>query len=146
MSNAFHFTKIVIIESLESSESKTGEYLYQFLLNYLAQLGISIPIEFFDCDNIFEYQEIMDRLLKETAQGEIPILHIESHGDSKDGLIFRNGSEISWENIYQQLVNLNIASKFNLIAIFLHATSLPTAGASATMSAGPAHIESYIIL
>ena len=48
----------------------------------------------------------------------IPLLHVECHGDEPSGLEFANGSTISWTDLSSLLVELNKATRFNLVATF----------------------------
>ncbi len=54
-------------------------------------------------------------LEKEAASGARPLIHIESHGDPDEGLEFSNGSVLSWGELANLMVSINLATKFNLI-------------------------------
>lgn len=115
----FTYTKIVIIQSLEREEVETGKILFEFL----ASLGTDnesydVPIEIISCGHAGQFLEILHQLTQDATAGTIPLLHVECHGDPLDGLEFENSSTLSWESVSEALRPLNIASKFNLLAVF----------------------------
>lgn len=114
MSSSFDFNKIIIIQSLEAHELQTGELLYQFIKKEIADLGHEIHVDFVNCTHANEFKAIIKELIKEVEKGYLPLLHIECHGDTLDGLIFQNGSELNWQEVSELFLDLNIATKFNL--------------------------------
>lgn len=118
MLSGFTFNRIVIVQSLEPSDTETGEILSQFILGEQKIAGINLPIEVIKCGYAAEFIQIVQRLTTEAAAGNIPLLHVECHGDPKEGLEFENGSTLSWESVASALLPLNIASGFNLLSVF----------------------------
>ncbi|NHB12177.1 hypothetical protein GWK53_37475 [Burkholderia cepacia] len=118
MHSTFAFTKIVIVQSLEEHEPPTGEHLRDAMVALNDQLGQRIPVEFRTCESFVGFREILDELTEAARCGQIPLLHVECHGDEHAGLIFENGSELSWQDLATILTLLNDASHYNLFAVF----------------------------
>ena len=115
----FTFTKIVIIQSLEPDEVETGKILSDFLVALGTDTQTyNMPVETINCRHAGQFLEILHKLTKEAASGTIPLLHVECHGDQLDGLEFENSSTLSWERVSEALLPLNIATQFNLLAVF----------------------------
>lgn len=113
------FNRIVIIESLGDNEARTGKILSEFIKGQLDTCGCPIPIEYLRCENSLEFNEIFVSLLSiADRDGDICLLHVECHGDPVRGLEFANGSELSWNELSFKLQQLNMATKFNLLAVF----------------------------
>ncbi len=51
-------------------------------------------------------------------KSEFPIVHVECHGSLEEGLEFENGSTLPWGELALELLPLNVACKFNLLAVF----------------------------
>lgn len=114
MAFGFQFNKIIIIQSLDDTESRTGELLYSFIYDKLEKNYDGIGLELVNIEYAAEFQMFMEKLAAETKKGLCPIIHIECHGDEHKGLEFKNGSELSWEELSSELLNLNVATDFNL--------------------------------
>jgi hypothetical protein len=119
MTPACSFSQIIIIESLDDCEPHTGELLHSYLDSLVAENGLPIRVAFYQCDRKSEFVDLLRGIGLHIVQtGEIPLLHVECHGDSKDGLIFANGSEMSWSDLSCELLSINVATRFNLFAAF----------------------------
>lgn len=115
----FTFTRIVIIQSLEPDEVETGTILSEFLTALGTDTeSFNVPIEIINCGHARSFLEILDQLTKDAATGDIPLLHVECHGHPLDGLEFENSSTLSWERVSAALLPLNVATRFNLLAVF----------------------------
>ena len=113
----FQFSKIIVIESLESNEVKTGLQTSDFIKAELAKKHQTLPVEYIKCWNAIEFTQLLDQIAIDAALGVTPIIHIECHGDAADGLEFENGSNLSWEDLAGKLKPINIATKFNLLVL-----------------------------
>jgi len=114
-----HFSKIVVIESLDQ-EFRSGTLLYDYL-STLGPDGTSVlPIELVQCQSATHFQEIVAGLVEEArASDEIPVLHVECHGlTAKNGIAFCDSSMLLWPAVTPLLHELNVATRFNLIAVF----------------------------
>ncbi|RKP50675.1 hypothetical protein D7S89_06185 [Trinickia fusca] len=135
----FTFTKIVIIQSLEPDERQTGAILRDYLAGLNSQRDQPVPIEFVLCESVVHFREIILRLVDECKSGEIPLLHVECHGDENDGLQFENGSELAWRDAAELLRQLNIACEYNLFASFAACFGAYFLGAIAAYSTSPCY-------
>ena len=115
MAAGLTITKIVIIESLESHERKTGQILAGHLEAEVARLSLHIEIDFRTCWSAIEFRRILELLRDEAEDGHVPVIHVECHGDRDDGLEFENGSNLPWEELAAALVPINVVTGFNLL-------------------------------
>lgn len=118
MAEGFNFTKIVVVQSLEQHESQTGRMIADFLTSELESNEHLMQVEFKTCWSAKEFLEVLTTLEYEANTGEIPLLHVETHGSKEMGLEFENGSELSWDDLAKLLRRLNVATRFNLLALF----------------------------
>jgi len=118
MLSGFTYSRIVIIKSLDSQDHDTAEMLRDFLEEEKLSVAPDLPVEVVNCEYAEKFLDILQELSNEAESGSIPILHVECHGDKKDGLIFANGSELSWEKVAGALLTLNVATEFNLLSFF----------------------------
>lgn len=111
--------KIVVIQSLESREPQTGELVRDEIAHKLEEHQSNLSVEFVACESCKEFLDILKRLTSEaTVEKSIPLIHVECHGDSVQGLEFANASTLSWTDLADALKKLNIATRFNLVAVF----------------------------
>lgn len=115
----FRLSRIVIIESLKSNEVKTGLLTADFIRSLDSVATAGIPIEYYDCDGIGDFNELLKNLTAEATRTlNSPLLHVECHGHNFSGLHFRDESSVSWSELSDLLVTLNKATRFNLISVF----------------------------
>ena len=114
-----HFSKVLIISSLPEEHNQTAKELYDLL---------EAAKKYRNWDILLEYKEVESGVTlisllqyeknKSLSTGSVPIIHIEAHGtDAEDGIVFKDRSKITWEELHPHLVDLNIATKLNLILI-----------------------------
>ncbi|WP_157131802.1 hypothetical protein [Piscinibacter gummiphilus] len=116
MAADFKLSRIVIVESLEAGEVRTGLALSEFIKGLGDVIALELPVEYRSCESKGEFLEVIVNLSRETWSGnQAPLLHIESHGDPQFGLEFANSSLLSWDDLSSALVQLNKASRFNLV-------------------------------
>jgi len=115
--SGFHVSKVVIIESLLDSDWKTGVEIEKVMLHEFAEHGLSVSVERHSIRRADEFALIIELLIR-TGNTDPPLLHIETHGDKWDGLIFADGSELSWTEVGRLLAPLNEATGFNLVCVF----------------------------
>lgn len=118
MAEFFSITKIIIIQSLETKEFQTGAELAKHLSFLTGQHGLNIPVTLTDCESRLDFIRLINQLVDEAHLGEIPLLHVELHGDEESGLIFQNNSELPWAECSELLRKLNHATKYNLLTFF----------------------------
>lgn len=111
------FNKISIVESLGSSDKKTGEALAHDLnlLEVFHDKGVTI--EFLNIDTPEELLIHIKNLSEDAGKGTYPILQIEAHGsEDKQSLVLNKGS-IRWLELEPSLRELNVSTKCNLIVV-----------------------------
>ncbi len=112
-----HFSKIVVIQSIPSTELHTGTELHKELENLDAWHARGLMPEL---HNVITKSELLELLLKleETArlEGDWPVLHFETHGNQQ-GLGLASGEFITWDELKIPLVNLNIQTRNNLLVV-----------------------------
>jgi hypothetical protein len=117
--SGFTFSRIVIIQSLEPDEVETGTILSKFIAGQLTDTAFhNTPVEIIKCSHARQFLEILTQLTRDAATGNIPLLHVECHGHPVYGLEFENSSTLNWEGVSAALLPLNIATNFNLLAVF----------------------------
>lgn len=118
MASGFSFDKLVIIQSLGGTDILTGDILLSYISSICEEKDIGMPVELINCESGSEFLSIINGLVAEAKAGSIPLLHVECHGDPNSGLDFNDGSDLSWENVADALITLNVATRFNLMAVF----------------------------
>jgi hypothetical protein len=118
MSN-FVISEIVILQSLEDQELKTGDILYSFIEREINLSGLLLPIKLYNVGNFLEFEQRIRFLVQQASVSRsVPFLHIECHGDLDDGLLFRNGSSTPWGDVALLIAELNAATGCNLVVAF----------------------------
>lgn len=115
--SSFAFTKVVIIESLDPNEFKSGAELCKFISD-LKVAHPDIPgAELVEVVGRGEFLNAIKTLTEEAKKSsESPIVQIEMHGwDNKTGLAFYDGTSLSWHELATTLGDLNRATGFNLV-------------------------------
>ncbi len=122
----YKFNRVVIIESLEDGEVKTGLENGKVLAHELQEINKTTSVEYYLCESAFDFKEMIGELISQSSHESVPILHIECHGDILEGLEFRNGSVISWEELANLIFPLNLVTGCNLMLCFawLHVMQL----------------------
>lgn len=109
------FSRVVVLESLEENEVKTGKEAYKLIKGIFEEEKIQTPIDHFQFPNAIEFRKIIKSLTEIANTKDIPLIHIDCHGDIKDGLIFENGSSIDWPELAELITPINKATNFQLI-------------------------------
>jgi hypothetical protein len=110
--------QLCIIESLGVLDKKTGRRLRDELEPHLLMKDIKLRVNFHSVSNREEFVSALAALKgRVLATGLYPILDIECHGDIELGLQLSDESLVSWEECKASLVEINIASRFNLMLV-----------------------------
>jgi hypothetical protein len=115
--SSFAFTKVTIIESLDSKEFKSGTELCKFIRGLkVAHPSVPEP-ELIEVGGSVEFLNAIKTLTEEAKRSdESPIVQIEMHGwDDKTGLAFPDDTSLSWHELAAVLGDLNRATAFNLV-------------------------------
>jgi hypothetical protein len=143
------FSRIVIIESLSSSDLHTGVKIREDIevCNMFYNRGLGV--EFHNIEKKTDFISRLKELVVETRKmGNNPLIHVEAHGsnDSK-GLVLSSGEFLSWEELKRPLIDLNIATKNNLVIVlstcygaYLTTIVLPTDRAPCFGLVGPTKV------
>lgn len=115
--SGFQFNHVVIVQSLEPHESQTGKQMADFIDVEVQNLGLPITVELVDCESYRDFLHLMGQLEADGGRGMRPIVQIECHGDEKEGLEFANGSTLPWADLSKAFSRVNVAVRFNLVAI-----------------------------
>jgi hypothetical protein len=118
METKFNSSRVVIIQSLEPQETKTGWNLRGYIAGNEAFRRSGSSVEFMTCEYADEFLELINILIQDATKGSVSVLHVECHGDPVSGLEFSNGSNLSWKDVATALARLNVASHFNLLTTF----------------------------
>ena len=108
--NGFEFNKVYVIESLDDKTEKlTGKELYEDLLRWKEFQITDFKAEYIPITHRTDFFKVLESIKDEcTTKGQYPILHFEIHGSSdKSGLVLKSEELITWQELYQDLVDLN---------------------------------------
>lgn len=111
----FKFHRVVVIESLEDFEVKTGYENGRLLAGEIEGKNIAVPVEYYACETAVGFMGLISDLVKQTSIENVPLLHIECHGDVEEGLVFANGSVISWPDLANLIYPLNLLTACGLM-------------------------------
>lgn len=111
------FNKIYVIQSLDeaSGDELTGKQLFEEVLQYFKYKQAGKDAELIDINTPNELFQALDKIRMECEKNGIkPIIHFEIHGlENKTGLSLNRG-DVNWGDIYEKLIEIHIASKWNL--------------------------------
>lgn len=109
---SFRNNALIIIDGLESSESQSGIWLRNELLDL--QHSINLPtIERHKVSSSSECREFLERVaFRCVHEGMLPILHFEAHG-SKEVIAFPN-DQMRWSEMMEYLRAINDFAQGNL--------------------------------
>jgi hypothetical protein len=115
----FSFSKIVIIESLSPNEFNSAKMLAGYIHSQIEDSGVHIDVQLIHCESACEFSTILSKSTEAALNSnDWPIIHIECHGSPDSGIEFSNGSELSWQEVANYFVELNRATRFNLLTVF----------------------------
>lgn len=112
----FSFNTIYIIQSLDTSDRKTGRALYDDL-DITSQIYPSkYSLVLFEQKTKEEFFNALNLIKKNIIEKNfIPLIHLEMHGhENKKGLVLGSKEFVSWEDLKEILVEINYLSKNNL--------------------------------
>ncbi len=115
--SGFSFTRVVVIESLSSSDFKSGAHLHAYLVGLAENNEQMPPVEYHSVQSAGQFSKLICMLTTVArTNGEQYILHIETHGlEDMAGIVFADDSYILWEDLGTLLVPLNREMQFNLL-------------------------------
>ena len=113
--NVFRFSRVVVIESLEERETKTGRTNAELLTGELTGVNSYTPVEYYSCSDVFQFRQLLSQLTEQSSRNNVPLLHIECHGDKDYGLEFSDGTTISWDSLARLIFPLNLKTGCSLM-------------------------------
>lgn len=117
ISESLQTTAIVWIHSLPECEMGPSRRILEDL-NGLANAG-GFPVVEYAIRDRAELSDLFRQLTREAEQGLRPVLHVDAHGTSSDGLLLApSGERVEWVEIVKDLRALNVATRNNLTCIF----------------------------
>ena len=98
---------IVVIQSLNPDDTKTGENLYHDILHYKSYSNKASFSSFHDVHTIQEFRSAIRDVENSLIEGDILTLQIETHGCDK-GIGLSNGEILEWKEFYDLIRPINI--------------------------------------
>ena len=98
---------IVMIQSLKTSDKKTGEELYHDILQYKRYYQSEAFSLFYSVASLEDLKLAIQNVLENIQDGDIVTLHFETHGH-EGGIALSNGEIVSWRVFYDLIRPINI--------------------------------------
>ena len=114
---------IVVIQSLDSNDIKTGEILYRDLLQYKCYSKKECFSSFYSVHSIQEFRSVIKNVKNSLLGGDILTLQIETHGCNQ-GIGFSNGELLIWKDFYDIIRPLNIQTGHLLFVVMAMCKSI----------------------
>jgi hypothetical protein len=138
------FNSIYVFESLAPGELKTGQELFDSVINPAAYRLGDIHVELHSVVTKEALLVQLDRIAYAARVGNHhPIVHIEAHG-GPEGITLASGTRIGWRELIPSFEEINVACRNNLIVVAischgwdLTASLLPSDRAPVFMLIGP---------
>lgn len=106
---------IVIIESLNKEDRKTGKHLHELINKIDGIKNIPFISKYYDINSKVELIKVFDSTIDDFYNSiYLPILHFETHGYIS-GLKLNSGELIDWEELFELTRKYNILLKNNLL-------------------------------
>ena len=98
---------IIVIQSLNPEDKKTGENLYNDILRYKEFSKKESFSYFYEVHSIQEFRSAINDIENSLIDGDILTLQIETHGCDK-GIGLSNGEILEWKEFYDLIRPINI--------------------------------------
>lgn len=109
--------EVVIIESLDRQDRKTGQLLSEGSLRHKMSEIEGGRVDFNQVNSKEEFFHVLEKITEDIKNESLyPIIHLEVHG-SEDGICINNGDCISWSEILPKLVEINTLVQNTLILV-----------------------------
>lgn len=111
------FNQILIVDSIPAGERNTARELYEDVCLRAHVFAPAPAVLYRRLEGRTELLALLPELAAAaTATGDIPVLHIECHGNDC-GLQFSDGSFATWADLKGPLTSLNVATAMNLLVV-----------------------------
>lgn len=114
---------IVVIQSLNPNDIKTGESLYKDVLQYKEYHKSESFSVFYDVNSSEEFRMAVQDIEKSLLEGDILTLQIETHG-CDEGIGLNNGEILKWKDFYDIIRLLNIKTGHLLFVVMAMCKSI----------------------
>lgn len=114
---------IVVIQSLNPDDVKTGEILYHDVLQYKEYHKRESFSAFYDVNSLDNFHLAVQDIEKSLSEGDILTLQIETHG-CDEGVGFNNGEILRWKDFYDIIRPLNIKTGHLLFVVMAMCKSI----------------------
>lgn len=114
---------IIVIQSLNHSDVKTGEILYHDILQYKYLIKRESFSYFYNVNSSDEFCLAMQTIEKSLSEGDIVTLQIETHG-CNEGIGVNNGEIITWNDFYDIIRPINIKTGHLLFVVMAMCNSI----------------------
>lgn len=114
---AANFNQILIVDSLPEGQLNTADRLFADAQDWARVIGDVPHIASVRVSSSGAFLDLLAQLAQQASREPyVPLLHIECHG-GKGGLEFADGSWLTWDDMNPAFVNLNVATRLNLITV-----------------------------
>ena len=114
---------IVVIQSLNPNDYKTGEILYHNVLKYKEYHKSESFTSFYDVNSSDDFRLAVLDIKKSMSVGDILTLQLETHG-CDEGIGFNNGEILKWKDFYDIIRPLNIKTGHLLFIVMAMCKSI----------------------
>ena len=108
--------RIIVIQSLQQNDKKTGSELFHDILQYKEYYQNDTFSKFYEVKNKEDFLSLIHDICESIIDGETVTLHFETHGDEK-GVILQSKEIISWEEFDNAVRPINIKTMNLLIVV-----------------------------
>lgn len=98
---------IVVVQSLNPNDVKTGENLYHDVLQYKKYHKRESFSSFYNVNSSDDFRSAILYIENSLSEGDILTLQLETHG-CDEGIGFNNGEILKWKDFYDIIRPLNI--------------------------------------
>ncbi len=109
------FNHFYILSSLKPFEESTANFLFSFIETEKENNNLNFNLSHIKFEGVEELREKLKEIKNFALDGQKPFIHFECHGDEDDGLFFKDNTEIHWSELSAILLEINVASRFNLL-------------------------------
>ena len=114
---------IIVIQSLNPEDTKTGENLYNDILRYKSFCKKESFSSFYVVNSILEFRSVIKEVEDSLLEGDILTLQIETHG-CDNGIGLNNGEIMKWGEFYDIIRPLNIKTGHLLFVVMAMCKSI----------------------
>lgn len=114
LTQILQISKIAIVEWLGEKDLRTGEELAKYVGALITDLGRPLQVQLYRCRDRGAFQAALETLALDATRGQLPFIHIETHGDWDTGLGISNNDEVTWDEAFGALAKVNVATGLQL--------------------------------